>query len=65
MPKQGGLGEFADLRGVWQERGWVGVGGVDTPMHTMKFQSTFNFCKLYQHAKKEAASLIVLEKYLV
>ena len=36
MPKKGGLGQFADLRGAWQEKG-VGVlrRGIDTLMHTM------------------------------
>ena len=24
LPKKGGLGQFADLRGVWQERGGWG-----------------------------------------
>ena len=35
---KGGLGQFVDLRGAWQERG-EGVfewGEVDTSMHTMK-----------------------------
>ena len=33
LHKKGGLGQFADLRGAWQERwgGWEG----DTPMPTM------------------------------
>ena len=32
-----GLGEFADLKGGWQERGGgVFERGVDTPMHTKK-----------------------------
>ena len=49
MPKKGGLGQFADLRGAWQERGGVfqwGEGGVDTPMHTMntKFSRYFEIC---------------------
>ena len=36
LPKKGGLGQFADLGGAWQERGGGGFeGGVDTPMHTM------------------------------
>ena len=36
LPKKGGLGQFADLRGAWQEKG-VGVlrRGIDTLMHTM------------------------------
>ena len=37
MPKMEGFGQFANLRGAWQETGG-GVfegGGVDTPMHTM------------------------------
>ena len=32
---KGGLGQFLDLRGAWQERREV----VDTPMHTMKFDA--------------------------
>ena len=50
MPKKGGLGQFADLRGAWQERGggvfeWGG-GGVDTPMQTIntKFSRYFEIC---------------------
>ena len=36
LPKKRGLGQFADLRGTWQERGsGVFEGMVDTPMHTM------------------------------
>ena len=39
LPKKGGLGQFADLRGgAWQERGDVAFERgemVDTPMHTM------------------------------
>ena len=32
----GGAGQFADLRGAWQERGGgVFQGGIDTPMPTM------------------------------
>ena len=33
----GKLGQFADLRRAWQERGGGGIfeGAVDTPMHTM------------------------------
>ena len=33
----GGLGQFPNLRGTWQERrGWCFFwGGVDTPMHAM------------------------------
>ena len=41
MPKKGGLGELADLRGAWQdrERGRsVFEGGVDTPMHAVMEQ---------------------------
>ena len=34
--KKGGLGQFADLRGTWQEReDGVFEEGVDTPMHTL------------------------------
>ena len=29
-----GLGQFADFRGAWQERGGVFEGGVDTPVYT-------------------------------
>ena len=40
LPKKRGLGQFADLRGDWQEGGgWCfwGVGGERyTPLHTMK-----------------------------
>ena len=36
LPKKGGLGQFADLRGAWQERGGgVFERGIDAPMHTM------------------------------
>ena len=45
MPKKEGLGQFADLRRTWQERGrgvfegWGGGGGGgDTLMHTMNLQ---------------------------
>ena len=34
MPKKGGLGQFADLRGAWQERGGGVFEGVDMQMHT-------------------------------
>ena len=41
LPKKGGLGQFADLRGGErddkQEGSGVFHGGVDTPMHTMDF----------------------------
>ena len=44
MPKKGGLGQFADLRGVCQERGgggfWGGEGGGDTPMPAMLLDQT-------------------------
>ena len=29
------LGQFADLRGAWQERGGCFWEGIDMPMHTM------------------------------
>ena len=37
MPEEGGgVGQFVDLRGAWQEReGGVFEDGVDTLMHTM------------------------------
>ena len=42
LPKKGGLGQFADLRGgggLARKRGWFFFkgGGVDTPMHTMTY----------------------------
>ena len=40
MPKIGGLGQFADLRGVGDDKGGgVFEGGVNTPMHTMLYFS--------------------------
>ena len=33
--KRGGLGQFADLRRAWKERGGGVFEGVDTLMHTM------------------------------
>ena len=43
--KKGGLGQFVDLRGAWQETEGVfffmGGGGVDTPMHTMRQPTTY------------------------
>ena len=39
LPKKGGLGQFVDLRGVWQERGEGVFKGVDTPMPTMWYHS--------------------------
>ena len=40
-PKKKGLGQFAHLRGAWQERWGMFLkgegGGVDTRMHTMEF----------------------------
>ena len=33
LPKKGGLGQFAELRGAWSKRGG-GVFEVDTPMNT-------------------------------
>ena len=41
LKRGGGLGQFVDSRGAWQERGG-GVfegGGVDTPMSTMYYKS--------------------------
>ena len=35
---RGGLGQFVDLRGVWQERGEGVFQEVDTPMPTMWYQ---------------------------
>ena len=37
LPKKGGLGQFADLRAAWQERGGGVLEGVDTPMRTMSY----------------------------
>ena len=42
-----GLGQFADLRGAWQERGgWYFWGGRDTPMHTMDCPLTIYWFQL-------------------
>ena len=35
IAKKGGLTQFADLRGTWQERGGWSFDRGDTPMHTM------------------------------
>ena len=45
---KGGLRQFADLRGVGEEReGGVFEGGVDTPMHTMKHETSLSKSKEY------------------
>ena len=49
LPKKGGLGEFADLRGeLGKKEGGVFLGrwGVDTPMHTMNVEPGF-FKKIF------------------
>ena len=48
LPKEGGgLGQFADLRGAWHERGgWCFWGRVDTPMHTMQDKNVYKFHQL-------------------
>ena len=48
LPKRGGLIQFADLKGAWQERrGWCFWGwGVDTPMHTMWGRRSWNIPKI-------------------
>ena len=33
---EGGLGQFADLRGTWRKRGCFFWEGGDSPMYTMK-----------------------------
>ena len=35
IAEKGGLRQFADLRGAWQERGWCFWGEIDSPMDTM------------------------------
>ena len=43
MPKKGGLGQFADLRGgAWQERG----GGTDTLTQTMNMRFHYHISSL-------------------
>ena len=37
LPKKGGVGQFVDLRGAWQERKGGVLEGVDIPMHTMSY----------------------------
>ena len=42
LPKNGGLAQFADLRGAWQERqGWCFLLGTETPVHTMRVLPKF------------------------
>ena len=51
----GGLGLFADLRGLGKKEGVVflkGGGGVETPMHTTEGQCLSNFgCKIGSRSK--------------
>ena len=35
LPKKGGLGQFADLRGAWQKRGGVFLSGGLIPQFTL------------------------------
>ena len=71
MPKKGGFGQFADLKGdLARKRGWVffffwgGGRGVDTPMHTMIYDKAF--IKPF-HTKLESlqynAKLAITEPY--
>ena len=39
----GRFGQFADLRGVWQERG-----GLDTPMHTIVYNESLYYCNSFK-----------------
>ena len=41
MPKKGGLGQFADLRGAWEERGGGVFEGGLIPKHTL--------CYIFSH----------------
>ena len=50
MPKKGELGQFADLRGEVGKKREVfltGVGGGDTPMHTMNLAITLTVILIY------------------
>ena len=60
--KEGGLEQFADLRGAWQERGGVFLRGVDTPMHTMETLASF---RKQQKTQKLAVEEMKLEEELV
>ena len=44
--KRGGLVQFANLKGAWQERGWVFLRRVDIPMHMREQQVKWIFEKL-------------------
>ena len=65
--QKGGLGQFADLRGAWPERGGgvsdgtevgVGWGRVDTPMHTKTSQQIFT-CSKSTREKLEADVVVM------
>ena len=56
--QKGGLGQFADLRGAWQESGGGGGGRVDTPMHTKTSQQIFT-CSKSTREKLEADVVVM------
>ena len=53
-----GLGEFADLKGTWQEK--RGGGGVDSPMHTLSGQNNLKITT--SHFEKKCLVVITKNK---
>ena len=67
MPKKGGLGKFADLRGAWQERGGgVFEGGwVDILMHAMvDGMPSKNLPSLFSSLNLHAVNLLIWKKII-